>query len=258
MSDLKRLIGYRKYIRRCITENYNSRDSFPTLSSTAKQKLKLQLEKWVSEIKDFNNQILSLQYDSWEEREQDRKLEAELKVCQEYDDKLLSCIVAINSSVTVQSSEEVRDSARSLLKSPVAPLPKYNGTDEEDLVRFFEEFEETISKFGYPEYDKLLLLKQNISGRALVLVNSLETDKQGYSHAKELLLKALASDDTRRFNVLRQLTKLKLSSGSEPFEFISKVRLITESFKKLNIKVEHVERDSEHHELRNRPKLKKS
>ena len=55
------------------------------------------------------------------------------------------------------------------------------------------------------------------------------------------MLKALASDDTRRFNVLRQLTRLKFSPGTEPFEFISKVRLMIESFKKLNIQVEHVQ-----------------
>ena len=44
--------------------------------------------------------------------------------------------------------------------------------DGEDLTRFFSEFEDTISKYHYSEYDKLLLLKQQLSGKALILVNS--------------------------------------------------------------------------------------
>ena len=76
-----------------------------------------------------------------------------------------------------QISDEARSSMRSLLKSPIAPLPKYTGTYEEDLERFFNEFEDTLSKFNYPDYDKLLLLKQQISNRALTLVNSLEASK---------------------------------------------------------------------------------
>ena len=69
-------------------------------------------------------------------------------------------------------------------------------------------------------------------------MESLEADKQGYSHAKQLLLKALASDDTQKFNVLRQSSHLKLSSNTDPYEFISKVRLIMERVRKLKMTVD--------------------
>ena len=128
----------------------------------------------------------------------------------------------------------------SLLKSPIAPLPKYCSTEDEDLERFFSEFEDTLSKFNYPDYDKLLLLKQQISGRALTLVNSLEADKRGYVHAKELLLKAFASGDTQKFNVIHQLSELCLDKGDDPYEFISKVRLIIERVRKLNVDVDTI------------------
>ena len=242
MSELERLVNQRKYIRKCVTEHFNRKDTFPTLASSTREKLRLQFEQWLPELKDLNKQILGLKYEEWEDEEEERRSEEELASCQDYNDKLLSCLVAIRSpsepSPSVSHLNDPLSSARSLLKSPIAPLPKYTSSDDEDLARFFEEFEDTLSKFRYPEYDKLLLLKQQISGRALVLVESLEADKQGYSHAKQLLLKALASDDTQKFNVLRQLSHLKLSSNTDPYEFISKVTLIMERVRKLKMTVD--------------------
>lgn len=86
------------------------------------------------------------------------------------------------------------DRARSLLRSPLDPLPKFASAEGEDLTRFFSNLEETLYKYSYPEYDKRLLLKQQIGGRALTLVNSLKADRQDYLHAKALLLKVLVSE----------------------------------------------------------------
>ena len=93
-----------------------------------------------------------------------------------------------------------------MLKSPVSPLPKFASKEGEDLHKCFFQFEETLSKFSYPEYDKLLLLKQQVSGRASILLNSLESDKQNYAEAKKLLTDALASQGVRKFNVIKQLS----------------------------------------------------
>lgn len=245
MSEIRRLFNSRKYLRKCITEQHNRRGNFAALSSSEREKLKLTFEQWSIDLKDYNKQILANRYLEWTAEEEEEKSEAEFKVCHEYDDKLLDCVVALTASGVVsvnsnQVDDESRNSARSLLRSPIAPLPKYSSSDTEDLVRFFEEFEDTISKFSYPEYDKLLLLKQQISGRALVLVNSLEADKQGYTFAKKLLLKALASEDTQKFNVIRQLSKLNLDYSTDPYDFISKVRLIIERVRKLNVNVDEI------------------
>ena len=73
MSKLRRLVNKREYIRKCVTEEYNCRDSFPSLSSSEQNKLRLQFEQWVSELKEFNEQILSLKYDEWSEGEEECK-----------------------------------------------------------------------------------------------------------------------------------------------------------------------------------------
>lgn len=237
MSDLRILINSRKFIRKGITEHFNKRDTFQSLSLTDKEKLKLKFEKWGSDLTVLNERILALLYETWEQSEEESKCNAELKLCQEYDEKLYDCVVSIKSSSPIASSD-IASTARSLLKSPVAPLPKYSSRDDEDLIRFFEEFEDTINKFDYAEYDKLLLLKQQVTGRALTLINSLESSNRGYTQAKTLLVKALASDNTQKFNVLRQLTKLRLCKGSDPFEFLSHFKLIQERISKLVVTVD--------------------
>ena len=81
------------------------------------------------------------------------------------------------------------------MKAPRVPLPKFIGDDDEDLNKFIREFEHAINKFNLSNYDKLLLLKQQLSSRALIEVNSLESTSQAYNDAKELLEKAFLDID---------------------------------------------------------------
>ena len=55
-----------------------------------------------------------------------------------------------------------------------------------------------------------------------------------------MLIKAFASGDTLKFNVIRQLSELRLDYGDDPYEFISKVRLIIERFDKYKIDVGNI------------------
>ena len=67
------------------------------------------------------------------------------------------------------------------------------------------------------------------------LLSSLETDKQTYKDAKNLLVLAFASEESRKVSTIKQLIGLKLNQGDDPFGFISKLRTINESVKTLNI-----------------------
>jgi hypothetical protein len=163
----------------------------------------------------------------------ERDLEEELSRCSEYTQKILECKVMATRSVTITHVPEA--GARSLLRQPVAPLPKFHSMEGEDLESFLAEFEDTIGRYSYPEYDRLLLLKQQLSGRALTLVNSLEANQRGYQQAKELLRTALASTDIQKFNAVKQIAGMKLTYTSDPYEYVSQMRLLTERVKKLKI-----------------------
>ena len=119
--------------------------------------------------------------------------------------------------------------------SQLAPLPRFSSLEGENLELFLRQFEETISKFVYTEYDKLLLLKQQVSGKASLLIDSLEADSQTYSEAKKLLMSALASKSVQIFNVIKQMCELRLTYTSEPFQYISDIRKIMQAFQQLSI-----------------------
>ena len=128
----------------------------------------------------------------------------------------------------------------SLLRSPTAPLPSYTSSDGEDLIGFFKQFEETTSRFNFTDYDKFLLLKQQISGRAVSLINSLDSSQHSYANAKKLLLDALASPAVQKFNIIKQMAKLKLEYNTEPFEYIGQINNIKRAFDTLKVSTDDI------------------
>ena len=235
MSEYKLLVNSRKYTRKLVTENYNKKDTFSNLSLIQKEQYRAILHEYHEQLKGLNSKIQTLK---WAEDPDEKALDEEFKNCEAYSSKIIECLVLLNTVAPATIAVQPAEHARTLLKSPVAPLPRFTSAEGEDLIKFFNQFEETVSKYSFPDDDKLLLLKQQVSGQALALLNSLECDKQGYQHAKELLVEALASPDVQRFNTIKALINLKLDDTAEPFEYVSKMRVIQESVKSLKIDVD--------------------
>ena len=60
-------------------------------------------------------------------------------------------------------------------------------------------------------------------------------DKQTYKDAKELLLEALASGSLRKFNIIKQISEMKLSYSTDPFLYVSQMKNCIESVRLQNI-----------------------
>ena len=100
---------------------------------------------------------------------------------------------------------------------------------------FFINFENTAGALKHLDRDLLLLLKQQVEGCTKLLLGSLKADKQTYADAKNLLINALASQETCKFQAIKKLPQLKLVPGSDPFKYISNLCTIRESVKVLDI-----------------------
>ena len=228
-SELKLLTNARKYVRKLVTECHNRKSTFSSLPETERNQIKSELQDHLESLKKQNAEIQNLK---WQEGEDESWLQSELDVCETYFSKIRECMALLNQKVTSPSE---LDTARSLLKSPTAPLPEFKSREGEDLLKFFQDFEDVTSLFRYSEYDRFVLLKQQISGRALVLLNSLESDKQGYEHAKKLLTEALASKDNRIFATIKQISEIRMTYDSDPFEYVSQMRNLTQLVSSLNL-----------------------
>ncbi len=81
---------------------------------------------------------------------------------------------------------------------------------------------------------KFILLKEQISGRALVLMDSLEMSKQSYLEAENLFTSAFAAPLSQKYDAIKILLDLNIPYAIDPYTFIS------ESFKNLKIDVEMI------------------
>ena len=110
-------------------------------------------------------------------------------MCEDYQHKLRCSLALIE---TPQESPSAQTPLRTLLKSSVAPLPRCSSAENGDLTKILNQSEAVINKYKFSDYEKVILLTQ-VSGTALVLLNSPEAQYLGYIKAKELLEKIFAS-----------------------------------------------------------------
>ena len=245
MAELPRLLADRKVKRSAITRYYNAKQGWSTLNDAEKLELKVSLDNLELTIEVIDEKILKEVYDPQNEA----PYETELGAKEEYDTKLGVCKATLaklmqpaqtsSSGVTdplpSNSGALTSGEARSLLKTPIAPLPAFAGKIDEDWTRFLTQFEDVISKYNYPACDKFLLLKQQLRDRALILVDSLEIGKQTYTDALDLLKRAFDTPEEKTSDAISALTNLKMDKISDPFRFFSKFCRAAELVKLLEI-----------------------
>ncbi|XP_068243395.1 uncharacterized protein [Palaemon carinicauda] len=248
MANLQVLIGQRKVIRRKVTEQFNRSDTYSALTQEEKLAIKGLLVNYRNKLSELDDHILLKKFPDVSD---EAELEPELTSCQDYLDKIEYCLPLLEIS-RGNNGSNIPDVARSLLKQPTAPLPKFTSKEGEDFLKFIAEFEATTNAFQYPDRDLLLLLKQQIDGRAKTLLSSLEADKQRYVDAKELLISAFASKEVCKNNAIRKITELSLREGDDPFTFISILRSVCEAVKTFNIRADEFVRYFAWHGLNGR------
>ena len=221
----------RKVIRKKVTDCFNSSDTFLTLNPAEKLSTKSLLLCWQKQLVDLNEKVFQ---EKFVDVTEESILEKELLDNQNYFDKIEACYPLLDAT-KAKNTGNLPELARSLLKQPTAPLPTFHSKDGEDFLRFIREFEATTDAFQYPDRDLLLLLKQQVEGRAKHLLSSLECDKQNYKDAKDLLVSAFASDEFRKNSTIKRLIDLQLKEGDDPYIYISKLRTICESIKTLKV-----------------------
>ena len=133
--DKAQLIRVRAARRSQVTKIYNDKDEFHLLTTVEKAVKKSKLKSLQTELQSLNSSIQQKVV----EEESDADLLNEIETSDKYFDNVQECIVLLDD---VESNTS--DIARSLLKSPVAPLPKFCSKEGEDLNKFLRNFEETF------------------------------------------------------------------------------------------------------------------
>ena len=215
MSSLGIMINARKYLRSSITRQYNSKDSLSSLSEVERIARREKFKGILVEIKDYDSRIRDIK---WSDSIDEDEFVLELSTCERYVDQINEILAILVDRPNVASE----NNSRSLLKNPVIPLPVFHSSPEENIDKFFQEFESVSVQQAFSERDKFLLLKQQVHGRAAYLISSLELSNQSYDNAKDLLRSAFASTSLQKYNTVKLLSELKLKQSDDSFSYIGK------------------------------------
>ena len=183
-----------------------------------------------TKLEELNNKIFEKMFEAKSTASEN---EDEYDRCTEYDQSLLFTIAALEVKLSTNLA-----SAKPIINKiniPQIALPEYGNNENEDLAKFFNNFEQIIGKYNLSDYEKFVYLSNQLSNEPLTLIKSLEATKQNYVTAKELLQQAFASTVTQQYHAIQRLTKLNFSSDDDPYQFVSNMRLVIESVNTLEI-----------------------
>ena len=121
--SLENLKNKRKYLRKLVTQKVSQRSEFSNLPSPEISELSDLLISYLNDLSQLDNDIQS---------EVEVIDEAEFKTCQDYKDRLTCTVSYLRTLLTPINPIPNNDSAnaRSILRSPVAPLPKYSSEEK--------------------------------------------------------------------------------------------------------------------------------
>ena len=243
-ESLKNLVFNRGHVRRKLTLLHKDvTDNLESLTNAQKLTSLNKVKSLLDELKELDKKVLLLKWDE-QDKDNETKQQEEMDNCSQYEEKAYEAMGVLEHSLQVPIQtpgfETVPVAHPGKLKAPTAPLPTYGGTDKENLDKFFLNFEAIINHYAYSNYEKFILLRGQTSGRARTLIDSLESNKQSYEEAKQLLQQALASPLKQAYDSIQRLLDLKLTYQQDPFEFVSEIKLIRELFRSLKIDVDTI------------------
>ena len=241
MASNKKYVHDRKYIRGQISKLHNnSVNNLATFTPILAMQELAKLNTFKDKIKILDASIQTDMYDDTNPN-MDQIYDAELDACQDYDNKILIAIVNFENIIKPlgqQNSPGLNDQNSGggpQLKRPSAPLPKYGDKSTISLVKFFAQLESITSKYSYSSFELFVILREQLSGRSLTLLNSLEIDNQDYDSAKDLLLEALANPNLQKFETISKLVNLTCNSNKDLYVYVSELRNLPEEVKQLKI-----------------------
>ena len=194
-----------------------------------------------SDIQSLDSEVSSLK---WALNKDEEQLESDLEENEAYRDRLIETITLLETDPVDGGDNNVPvaspDPGRNRLKLPEVPLPYFSNSNGETLDFFLNAFDNTVDKFSLSSYEKYILLKRQLKGEPLILIDSLDISRQSYDEAIGLLKQAFGNETLNKFDALRRLSEIKLTYKSNPYEFVGEMRIIQSLFENLKIEVKDV------------------
>ncbi|XP_068243248.1 uncharacterized protein [Palaemon carinicauda] len=232
MGDLDYLKNVRAHHRTQVTKKCkNVQDNCGSFTSREVEENILSLDSLRQKLDDCNTQISELIWKS-----DKGGLAAELKSCDEYDEKITSAISFLKSVPNVCDGNDVSNK----LKLPELPLPVYSHARGESIEKFFRDFEDITGRANLNSYTKLLYLQRQTRKEPHTLIQSLSSGSLTYEDAKKLLMEAFGFVIVQKYDSIKLLSELRLSYQDDPYKLIGEMKMIRDTFNNLSVSVDDI------------------
>ena len=244
MTSIQKITKQRSHIRSNITKLADAlqTDSLPQgFDSHVKQ---VEVQTWETKLNELNEQYQSLVWDETNES----LFETDLIACDAYTAKLAQIFLALRARVTAAQPPITRPTAtggqgpRSMqLKRPQAPIPKLPAdVGGSRIVKYFKEFEAVVNRYEFDTTEKFWLLKENIRGKPLTIVENMEYSDPDYEKAKKLITDALANPITIKFEIIDRLLSINSKKFPDSHIYVSEFSLICDEITSQNINIQSI------------------
>ena len=233
LIKFKQRSGKRQSITKCINA---IRDNLPSSDED--------LDFYMNKLNNFKVDILKLdkfieEYMIKNKKWSDVAYAKQLEVCEGYIDRIDITLYKLKSKKSRLVNEVVTSSTQNLpsLKLPQLQLPTFDGKPER-FKSFIDNLEQILGKFSLTPYERYTYLRQQVTGVAKQILESLPEDSLTFNAAKSLLEKAFSDKTVQQFSVINSLCNLQLNSKDKIYSWISEARQLAQQLEKLNISSE--------------------
>ena len=235
------LIKRRTYARQRVTRIYNAVESDLERLSEQDRLIHIdRLSQLKKELLDLDDVILR----DVVEKEDDSVIQRKINDDEDYQHKIVTAMLKLQKVQATHSgfgsTPNPSVNIKNALKMPQVPLPEYDNTKGQCLVKFFYEFEKLTDKQNWSDHLKFMYLRNQLSKSPRALVDSLDVGDQSYGEAKQLLLKAFAMPLMQKYDAIKKLTELNLPPAGDPYAFVASMRTAKNAFNKLKVTVDDI------------------
>ena len=226
--DLNSFKSKRKYLRASITKTCTKiNDGIGSMDFPTLELHKAKLFQYQTDMKAANDKIFSGLIEAGVE---DADLQVEHDDTERYSEKLILAInLVVNKMYSLQAPPASLPTVHmrpTRVKLPDIPMPTFGNKEGENLHDFFENLETILGDCpDLTPFQKLSFLKGQLSGEPLSLVSGLNVKRQRYEVAKELLIKAFASNVAQQYDTIRRLSELKFNFNCRTNMSVNSIRL---------------------------------
>lgn len=145
------------------------------------------------------------------------------------------------TSLTLGSNGNTSNGNRkSRVKIPPVTLPKFSGLETEDYTKFIYNLEQVFDKREMKNYEKFLVLRDCLHGKAFDAISGLDIDANSWDLALQKLEKYFLNTDVNKCRLLDTFNDLKFNYSENVYKYFSRVDNIVHAIERSNIDINYV------------------